>query len=67
MHKTGGEEAAPVRLSLQHALHPVVVLCLLGEDDDDVTLLEGQLVLVVGLAIVEGATALVPLEFRPLK
>jgi hypothetical protein len=65
--KAGGEEAALVRLRLEDALHPVVVLRLLGEDEDDVALLEGELVLVVGLAVVEGAAALVPLEVRSLK
>jgi hypothetical protein len=65
--KAGGEEAALVRLCLEDALHPVVVLRLLGEDEDDVALLEGELVLVVGLAVVEGATALVPLEVCSLK
>jgi hypothetical protein len=65
--KAGGEEAAFVRLGLEDALHPVVVLRLLGEDEDDVALLEGELVLVVRFAVVEGAAALVPLEVRPLK
>jgi hypothetical protein len=65
--KAGGEEAAFVRLRLEDALHPVVVLRLLGEDEDDVALLEGELVLVVRLAVVEGATPLVPLEVRSLK
>ncbi len=67
MDKAGGKEAAFVRLRLEDALHPVVVLRLLGEDEDDVALLEGELVLVVRLAVVEGATALVTLEVRSLK
>jgi len=65
--KAGGEEAALVRLCLEDALHPVVVLRLLGEDEDDVALLEGELVLVVRFAVVEGATPLVPLEVSSLK
>jgi hypothetical protein len=65
--KAGGKEAALVRFCLEDALHPVVVLRLLGEDEDDVALLEGKLVLVVGFAVVEGAAALVPLEVRSLK
>ena len=65
--KAGGEEAATIRLRLEDALHPVVVLRLLGEDEDDVALLEGQLVLVVSLAVVKGATSFVPLELGSLK
>jgi len=41
MHKGGREEAAFVRFSFEDTLHPVVVLRLLSEDDDDITLLEG--------------------------
>ena len=48
-----GEEPPLVGLGLEVALHPVLVLGLLVEDDDDISLLEGQLVLVVGLAVVE--------------
>ena len=48
-----GEEPPLVGLRLEVALHPVLVLGLLVEDDDDVSLLEGQLVLVVGFAIVQ--------------
>ena len=41
MHKGGREETAFVWLSLEDTLHPVVVLGLLGEDDDDIAFLEG--------------------------
>ena len=67
MHEGGWEEAAFLWLCLEDALHPVVVLRLLGEYDDDVTLLEGQFVLVVGLAVVQGSAPLVPLVLRTLK
>ena len=50
-----GEESPLVGLGLEVALHPVLVLGLLVEDDDEVALLEGQLVVVVGLAVVQGA------------
>ena len=48
-----GEEPPLVGLRLEVALHPVLVLGLLVEDHDDVALLEGQLVVVVGLAVVQ--------------
>ena len=48
-----GEEPSLVGLRLEVALHPVLVLGLLVEDHDDVALLEGQLVVVVGLAVVQ--------------
>ena len=67
MDKRGGKEAALFRVRLKDALHPVVVLRLLVEDDDDVALLEGQLVVVVGLAVVQGPAPLVPMVLRPLK
>ena len=63
--KRGREEAALVRLRLQDALHPVVVLRRLGQDDDDVALLEGELVFVVSLAVVEGAAPPVPRQVQP--
>ena len=65
MDKGGGEEPAPIRLSLEHPLHPVVVLCLLGNYDNDVPLLETKLIFVVRLAVVEGSTSLVPVELVP--
>ena len=37
------------------ALHPVLVLRFLVDDDDDVALFERQLVVVVGLAVVQRA------------
>lgn len=67
MNEGGREEPPPVRLRFQDALHPVVVLRLLGEDDDDVTLLEGELVLVVRLTVVQRPAPLIPLQVNPLK
>ena len=48
-----GEEPPLVGLRLEVALHPVLVFGLLVEDDDDVSFLEGQLVVVVGVTIVQ--------------
>ena len=48
------------------ALHPVLVLRFLVDDDDDVALFERQLVVVVGFAVVESAAppVAIPLKFR---
>ena len=48
-----GEQSPLGGARLEVALHPVLVLGLLVEDHDDVALLEGQLVVVVGLAVVQ--------------
>ena len=55
-----------VRLRLEDPLHPVVVLGLLGDDDDDVTLLETKLIFVVSLAVVQGSTSLVTVVLATL-
>lgn len=52
LHVVDGEEA---RVAIDHALVPVLVY-LVGEDND-VTLLEAQLALVLRLEVVEGAAA----------
>ena len=67
MDKGGGEETAPVWLRLEDSLHPVVVLSLLGNYDNDVPFLKTKLIFVVCLAVVEGPTSLVPVELRPLE
>jgi hypothetical protein len=51
------KESAFGGVPLEDALHPVLVFGDLVEDDDGLTLFERQLVLVVGLAVVEGATS----------
>jgi hypothetical protein len=48
-----GEHPLHGRVSLQRALHPVLVLRARRRHDDDVALLERQFVLVVGLTVVE--------------
>ena len=65
MDKGGGEETAPIRLRLENPLHPVVVLGLLGNYDNNVSFLETKLIFIVRLAIVEGPTSLVPVELVP--
>lgn len=52
-----GEHAPAFRRPLQRALHPVVVVGLLVRHDDDLALAERELVLVVGLAVVQGPAA----------
>ena len=66
MDKGGGEESTTVGLGFEDPLHPVVVLCLLGDDDDDVALLETKLIFVVSLAVVQGSTSLVTVVLVPL-
>lgn len=51
IHIVYGEKAG---ISVDHALVPIFVY-LVGEDDD-ITLLEAQLPLVLGLKVIEGAT-----------
>lgn len=58
VHEGDGEHAAAVGVALHGALHPVVVLGAVVEDDDDFALPERQLVLVVCLAVVQGAAPL---------
>ena len=67
VHEGGGEEAATVGVRLEDSLHPVLVLGLLGEDDDHVALLERKLVLVVRLAVVQRAASPVAVEVVSLK
>ena len=67
MDKGGGEETAPVWLRLKNSLHPVVVLRLLGNYDNDVPFLKTKLIFVVSLAVVKGPTSLVPVELVPLE
>lgn len=52
LHVVDGEEA---RIAVDHAFVPVLVN--LVSEDDHVALLEAQLALVLGLEVVEGATA----------
>ena len=66
MDKGGGEESTTVGLRLEDPLHPVVVLGLLGDDDDDVALLETKLIFVVSLAVVQGSTSLVTVVLATL-
>ena len=66
MDKGGGKESTTIRLRLEDPLHPVVVLGLLGDDDDDVALLETKLIFVVSLAVVQGSTSLVTVVLVPL-
>ena len=65
MDKGGGEKTAPIWLRLEYPLHPVVVLSLLRNYDNNVTFLETKLIFIVRLAIVEGPTSLVPVELVP--
>ena len=67
MDKGGGEETAPIWLRLEHPLHPVVVLCFLGNYDNNVPFLKTKLIFIVRLAIVESPTSLVPVELVPLE
>ncbi len=66
MNERHWEEASLGGVAQQVALHPVFVLCLFVDDDDEVALFEGQLVVVVGLAVVQGPTPplSVSLEFK---
>ena len=57
MYERDGEESSLGRVGLQGALHPILVLRLLVQDEDDVSFLERELVLVVGLAVVESTAA----------
>ncbi len=56
MNERHWEESPLGGVAQQVALHPVFVLCLFVDDDDEVALFEGQLVVVVGLAVVQGST-----------
>ena len=67
MDKGRREEAALLRRRFKNPLHPVIVLGLLRQYDDDITLLKTKLIFVVRLAVVEGPTSLVPVELRPLE
>lgn len=58
VHEGDGEHAAAVRVALHGALHPVVVLGAVVEHHDDLALPERQFILVVRLAVVEGAAPL---------
>lgn len=57
MDEANRNHAPALGRPLEEALHPVVVVRVLVRHDDDVALPERQLVLVVGLAVVEGPTA----------
>lgn len=66
MDKRDGEEASLGRIWLESSLHPILVLGLLIEDKDDVSLFKGELVFIVSLAVVESATAAESGEIVPL-
>ena len=53
MNERDWEESPLVGVVEQVALHPVFVLRFFVEDDDEVALLEGQLVVIVSLAVVQ--------------
>ncbi len=55
--ETGREDAAPARLEFDVAGHPVLVLGLFDGDDEHFALAERQLVVVVGLAVVQRPAA----------
>lgn len=54
MDKADGEHALPRVVALDLALHPVVVVRLLVQHDQDLALLELQLVVIVRVAVVQG-------------
>lgn len=53
VNEAGGEDAATLRVALDVAFHPVLVLRFFHHDDKDLALTERHLVLVVRFAIVE--------------
>jgi len=55
MHETDGKHALPRRLSLNNALHPVLVVGALVQHDQNLAFLELQLIIVVRHAIVESS------------
>ena len=65
--KGGGEQASLVGGRLQDALHPVVVLSLLGQDHNDISLLECKLIFIVRLAIIERTTSFITVKLVSLK
>lgn len=57
LHKTHRKHAPPGRIALNLTLHPVVVVGSLVQHEQHFALLELQLVVVVGVAVVQGATS----------
>lgn len=57
LHKTHRKHAPPGRIALNLTLHPVVVVGSLVQHEQYFALLELQLVVVVGVAVVQGATS----------
>lgn len=53
VHEADGEHAPSLRRPFERALHPVVVVGLLVRHDDHLAFAERQLVLVVGLAVIQ--------------
>ncbi len=67
MNERDREEASLVGVVEQVPLHPVFVLGLFVDDDDDVALLEGQLVVVVGFAVVQRSAATIGISLQKKK
>ena len=67
MDKGGGEETAPIWLRFEYPLHPVVVLSLLRNYDNNVTFLETKLIFIVCLTIIECTTSFITVKLVSLK
>ena len=67
MDKRGGKQSSLVWGRLQDPLHPVVVLRLLGQDDDNIAFFKCKLIFVVRLTIIERTTSFITVKLVSLK
>lgn len=55
MHEADGEHAPSRRVAFNDAFHPVLVVCSLVEHHQNFALLELQLIVIVGIAVVKSS------------
>jgi hypothetical protein len=58
VNKADGEHSTPRRVTFDDAFHPVLVVGAFIQHNENFTFLELQLVVIVGVAVVEGAASL---------